>query len=232
MGKDGKAQMNKDKRKRNFLLPLYRVLTTVSIAAVGLIVSITVCPDSCGQVPVAVPAAVPDVPTAESVIKELSTGSQDTEKSIDSVVKSISEKMSAAPVTKDSVKSAVEGVLVVDEPLVPEVNLNAAEAVDTKTGRYPPRLKVDFNKFPLCSPPQSFPLQSSGSAAAGSGFVPDTGREVAERIKKRLCEPNLNITFKNRTATVSGAVISERKRFLAEVMLSLEPGIDRVTCSE
>lgn len=186
-----------------------------------LIVFVFVCFRSIanGQTPAAEAAA--DTPTAESVISDLTAGKQSADTSISSVVDSISKSMTSTASTAETVKSAVAGTLVVEEQPIPEVNQNITEAVDAKTGRYPPRLKIDFNEFPLRSVEKQI-------TAGDSDVHYDSGKDIAQRIKNRLREPDLKIAVKDRTATVRGEFKSQRNRILAETMLRVEAGIDNV----
>ena len=115
----------------------------------------------------------------------------------------------------------VESITIIDAPLVveagvPEVNQAMASAYigGTQTGRYAPRLKIDFAEFPLRS------------------FTPadrtNTGQIVLQRIQSRLRAHQIDLVVKDRTAIVSGNVATERQRSLAEAMLRFEPGIDSV----
>jgi hypothetical protein len=112
-----------------------------------------------------------------------------------------------------------EGTQLVVETEGPEVNLEVAEAIDTKTGRYPPRLKIDFSEFPL---------RSLDSTSKRTG-EPKTQKDIiAQRIQRRLRVPKIDLVVKNRIAVISGTVSTERQRNLAESMLHFEPGIDVV----
>ena len=112
----------------------------------------------------------------------------------------------------------------IDVPLVvsvdvPEVNMSTAPAFTggSLTGRYSPRLKINFTEFPLRS------LALTNRAHTGT-----QAETVAQRIQSRLGVPEIHLVVQNRTATVSGTVMTERQRSLAESMLRFEPGIDTV----
>jgi len=114
--------------------------------------------------------------------------------------------------------SAIEAGIVVGAA-TPEVNQTVVEVIDTRTGRYPPRLKVNFSEFPL----------RSLDAKNGRGVEEKTHADiVAQRIQSRLRVPNIELVVKDRTAILSGTVPTERQRSLAESMLRFEPGIDAV----
>jgi len=114
-------------------------------------------------------------------------------------------------------------IAIIDAPLtfdveVPAVNLSTAPAYigGEQTGRYPPRLKINFAEFPLRS------------------FVPTNRAKtertevVAQRVQSRLRASKINLVVNDRTAIISGTVATERQRDLAEAMLRFEPGIDTV----
>ena len=112
-----------------------------------------------------------------------------------------------------------EGRSLVVDIEVPEINQTVVEAIDTRTGRYPPRLKVNFHEFPL----RSF------AAKIRRGTEEKTHADiVAQRIQSRLRVPNIELVVENRTAILVGTVATERQRNLAESMLRFEPGIDSV----
>ena len=133
-------------------------------------------------------------------------------------------ELSAPPgtsVTEEAV-STIEGPLVVDVTS-PEVNVTTVEAIDARTGRYPPRLKINFAEFPLRS------LESARRSNNGRNAEAKMLTEiVAQRIQNRLHLPQLELVVKDRTATISGTVETERERNLVATMLRFEPGIDAV----
>ena len=171
------------------------------------------------------------MPSVEDMIKSLS-GDKASEASmadsIEDIVDTMTKQMQRRPVTEDMVKSAIEGTLVTEET-APTVNLESVEAIDAKTQRYSPRLKLDFGEFPL--------RRISGNF---SGTVKDDGveeleqtntsltNEIVRRIQNRLKLETVRFEFKNRTARLTGSVSTQRQRELIEVMLRMEPGIDMV----
>lgn len=136
--------------------------------------------------------------------------------------------------TEDTVKSVIEGSLVVEEQ-IPEINKEIVEAIDPKTKRYPPRLSLDFKEFPLrkiartewTDYPIGFDSNDHGRARR---FEIDhyDARQVSARIRGRLGEQGLQIDFEGRKALLHGSVSSEHKRDLAELMVRLEPGIEEI----
>ena len=137
-------------------------------------------------------------------------------------VTDVAAALSAPPetgITEEAV-STIEGPLVI-EVATPEVNVSTVEAVDSLTQRYPPRLKINFSEFPLRS------LESAKRAQNGRNAKMLT-EIVAQRIQTRLHLPQLELVVKDRTATISGTVETERQRDLVARMLRFEPGIDAV----
>ncbi|GHT25992.1 hypothetical protein FACS18942_02470 [Planctomycetales bacterium] len=126
--------------------------------------------------------------------------------------------------TEANVKSAIEGPLIFEEK-TPEVNLETVEAIDPKTKRYPPRIRLNFKEFPLIK-----------IAASEEDKEPDTFAEInlhqtdliVSRIRQRIKQDKIDVVFKGRTATLTGSVASQRQMELAETMLRFEPGIDTV----
>ena len=115
-------------------------------------------------------------------------------------------------------------VSIIDAPLtidtdVPEVNQTFAPAYigNSQTGRYPPRLKIDFTEFPLRSLAQANRLGLAQTEV------------LSKRIQSRLSVSQpIHVVVKDRTAIVSGTVATERQRDIAAAMLRFEPGIDTV----
>ena len=118
--------------------------------------------------------------------------------------------------------STIEGPLIV-EVATPEVNVSTVEALDSRTGRYPPRLKINFAEFPLRS------LESARRSQNGRNAEAKMPTEiVVQRIQNRLHLPQLELAVKGRTAIISGTVATERQRNLVATILRFEPGIDAV----
>jgi hypothetical protein len=114
--------------------------------------------------------------------------------------------------------SAIEGPLVADV-VVSEVNRTTVEVIDTQTGRYSPRLKINFAEFPLRS------LDDVNKHGVQTGTPVEM---VVQRIQGRLRGPEFQLAVEDRTAIVSGTVSTERERKLIESMLRFEPGISVV----
>ena len=112
--------------------------------------------------------------------------------------------------------SAIEQGLLDMDIVVPEVSQPIVEAVDSKTKRNTPRLKINFAEFPL----RSLDVPSGRSAAKPPAEI------VVQRMQDRLKTSSIDLVIRNRTAIISGTVPSERQRGLAETMLRFEPGID------
>ena len=115
-----------------------------------------------------------------------------------------------------------DSLLVIETPAL-DINQSVAEHVDSKTNRYPPRLRISFSEFPLRS------LAETNRTGTGRTGTAKTRTEViAQRIQVRLRAPQLSLVVKDRVATISGTVATERQRSLAASMLCFEPGIDAV----
>jgi len=137
----------------------------------------------------------------------------------DSAVDDMMRRMGDTSVPIGQQPSAIEeGLFTFDDP-VPEASQPAVQAIDTKTKRYPPRLKINFSEFPLRS------LTSPSGRSADSKTQADT---IAQRVQNRLQTPHIDLVVHDRVAIVSGTVATERQRDLAESMLRFEPGIDVV----
>lgn len=172
-------------------------------------------------------------PSVDDMMKSL-TGEQggeiSLESSIDNIVESMTQKIQSTTNTAASVKSAVEGKLVVEE-VIPETNRTVIEAVDVKTKRYSPRLKLDFNQFPLR------PLSGKVTGKVENDELTDLfeqtntviTNDIVRRIQNHLQIQGIHFEFKNRTVRLSGSVKTSRQRELAEMMLRMEPGVDKVT---
>lgn len=158
------------------------------------------------------------MPSIDDMISSISGGVKDF-----SLADSIQDMMTSmgsdtlTENTEDTVRSAVEGPLVVEET-VPEVNKELVEAIDTKTKRYSPRLRIDFTEFPL----QRLSSGVSGPNVSGSS------NDIQRRLRARLRSEDIKVDFNGRTARLFGAVESARQREIAEIMLRLEPGVDVV----
>ena len=157
----------------------------------------------------------------EAVIQSLTTVGETPGVSVSDVVQNVAGQLMDTSAPVEQQVSAIDGPLVVDT-VIPEVNLTVVETIDTRTGRYPPRLKIDFGEFPLRSL---------------TGTVPNNGRNVqtstpiemiAQRIKNRLRVPEFHITIEDRTAIISGITETEHQRKLIESMLRFEPGISKI----
>ncbi|MDR1963957.1 MAG: BON domain-containing protein [Planctomycetaceae bacterium] len=152
------------------------------------------------------------------------------ENSIDNIVKSMTQKMQSTTNTADSVKSAIEGKLIVEEA-TPDVNRSVVETIDSKTKRYSPRLKIDFAAFPLR--PLSGKIAGIVENDKSTDLFDQTNTamttDIAQRLQSRLQIQGIHFEFKDRTVRLTGTVKTPRQRELAEIMLQMEPGIDKVT---
>lgn len=115
-------------------------------------------------------------------------------------------------------RSAIEGPLFVEE-VIPETNQTTAEVIDSRTGRYPPRLKIDFTEFPLHSWMHTNNINNEYDVKF---------EIIVQRIKNQLRLSQIHFAVEDRTVTVSGMVATDRQRNLVESMLRFEPGIDTV----
>ena len=115
-----------------------------------------------------------------------------------------------------------ESLLVIETPAT-DVEQSVAETVDSKTNRYLPRLRIDFSEFPLRTL-----AETNRSGRGTNGEVKSRVESIVQRIQVRLRAPDLGLVVKDRVATISGTVATERQRNLAETMLRFEPGIDAV----
>lgn len=127
--------------------------------------------------------------------------------------------------TEETVKSSIEGTLIVEEQ-VPEVNQEVVEAIDSKTKRYAPRLKIDYTRFPLQDISRNTRMDASGKATNHASL--QISDRISSRLKTRLQSDDIRIEFQGRSALLTGSVLSHHHRELAETMLRLEPGIDQV----
>jgi hypothetical protein len=117
---------------------------------------------------------------------------------------------------------SIEGPLVVDFE-IPEVNQAIVEIIDTRTGRYLPRLAINLAEFPLRSLTEVSRPNNGRSVQTGT-----QAEIVVQRIQSRLRVPKFQFAIEDRTAIISGMVATERERILIESMLRFEPGINSV----
>jgi hypothetical protein len=172
-------------------------------------------------------------PSVDEMMK-LSSGEKGNdislENSIESILESMTQKMKSTINTEDSVKSAVEGKLIVEE-VIPETNRTVVETVDTKTKRYSPRLKLNFTEFPLR--PLSGKIVGTAENEKSADLFEQTNtvitHDITRRIQGHLRTQEIQFEFKNRTVRLSGTVKTSRQRELAEMMIRMEPGVDKVT---
>ena len=154
----------------------------------------------------------------ESMLQSLTSGSSSSEiPTTDVGVSRQGVEASTEPQTP-----IIEAPLVVDT-VVPEVNRTTAEVIDSRTGRYPPRLKIDFTECPL----RTF----TSTNRTGHGLSAEAGTPtdiVVQRIQSRIRVPHIRLVVQDRTAIVSGTVATERQRSLIGSMLRFEPGIDTI----
>ena len=158
----------------------------------------------------------------EKMVQSLTTGGSSSGLSTSDMMKEVAGQLLDTSTPAGEQISIIEAPLVVDQE-VPEVNKATAEVIDTRTGRYPPRLIINFIEFPLRS------LVHANGIGFGRSTEPVIPTDaVAQRIQDRLRVPQIHLVVKGRTAIVSGTVATERQRNLAESMLRFEPGIDTV----
>ena len=158
----------------------------------------------------------------ESVMQSLTSGNASSEISIDNVVQGVTSQLMGTVTPMEQQTAVIEGPLVV-ETVVPAVNQTVVETIDARTGRYPPRLKINFAEFPLRS------LTDMNRPKNGRNGQSGTPTEmIAQRIQNRLRVPEFQLTIEDRTALVSGTVTTERERELIATMLRFEPGIGAV----
>jgi hypothetical protein len=160
---------------------------------------------------------------ADRWMESLSLGGAASGPSSESLVLDVMERLSADPTTTTGPQtSAIEGQLVSDV-VEPVINRTTVEVIDTRTGRYAPRLKINFAEFPLRS------LNNVNRSHNRHGVQTGTPVEmVVQRIQSRLRVPEFRLAIEDRTAVASGTVSTERERKLIESMLRFEPGISTV----
>jgi len=159
--------------------------------------------------------------TIESMLDSLTIGGSSSGMPIPDIG-GVTRQGIGTPVLAEPQTPIIEAPLVVDV-VVPEVNRTTAEVIDSRTGRYPPRLKIDFTECPLRSFTNTNHTDIGRSAE--SGTPTDI---VVQRIQNRLRVPHILLVVRDRIAVVSGTVATDRQRNLAESMLRFEPGIDTV----
>jgi len=116
----------------------------------------------------------------------------------------------------------LEGPLILERE-VSEVNKTTIEAIDSRTKRYPPRLRINLTEFPLRS------LTNMNHPNNEHSVQRDVPTEmIVQRIQDRLRVPQFSLTVEDRTAIISGKVATQRQRSLIESMLRFEPGISTV----
>ena len=154
----------------------------------------------------------------ESVIQSIAAGNT---ASVGDIIDDVTRTLFGTAEPAGPQISAIEGPLVI-ETVVPDVNQTTAAILigDDRTGRYPPRLRIDFAEFPLRS------LDADKKHTNGRTAIPMEA--VAQRIQRRLRLPKVEIVVQDRTAVVSGIAETEHQRSLVESMLRFEPGIDNV----
>ncbi|MCL2006377.1 MAG: BON domain-containing protein [Planctomycetaceae bacterium] len=125
--------------------------------------------------------------------------------------------------------SAIEGPLV-SEIVVPEANQTVAETLigDAQTGRYTPRLKINFAEFPLRVIETTNGENNGQNNGIRNGRNGATTDAILQRLQTRLRISSFDLAVRDRTAIISGTVATERQRELIGSMLRFEPGIDAV----
>lgn len=173
------------------------------------------------------------IPTVEDMVKSITSEQGGEEASaeaiMESVVESMNKRMQPKAITEQTVQSAISGTLVREE-VAPEVNRESVEAIDSKTQRYSPRLKLDFERFPLRRISGKFAdaVRTDDEVVELEQTNTSLTNDIVRRIQHRMKLETVRFEFKDRTARVIGTVETERKRELVEMMLRLEPGIDLV----
>jgi len=187
---------------------MYRIIVLIFAGCIGF-TGFTACAQMSGG----------DDPVAR-MMESLMSGGTSAGSTSDTAGRIMDEIMTGTTGTTELPASSIkEGQRLVIEEETPEVNQTVIEVIDTRTGRYPPRLKVNFAEFPL----------RSLAAKHGRSVEAKTHADiVAQRIQSRLRAPNIELVVQDRTAIISGTVATERERSLAESMLRFEPGIDAV----
>ena len=161
----------------------------------------------------------------EAMIQSLTTGGPASGISISDVIQDVTGQLMDTSTPVEQQTSAIEGPLVVDI-VVPEVNQTIVEATDARTGRYTPKLRIDFAEFPLRSLTEA---SRPNNGRNGRNILIDTPTEmIVHRIQSRFHVPEFQLTIEDRTAVISGTVVTERERKLIESMLRFEPGINAV----
>ena len=158
------------------------------------------------------------------MIRQLATGGTG---SVGNIIDNIAGQLMDTGPTGPQV-SAIEGPLVV-ETVIPEVNQTVADVLigDQRTGRYPPRLKIDFAEFPLVA---LTPTNGAGNGAPNgrNGRNGASTDVIVQRIQNRFRPSQINLVVEDRVAIVSGTVETEHQRRQVELKLRFEPGIDAV----
>ena len=160
----------------------------------------------------------------EAMIQQLTAVGASPGVTVSDVVQGVAGQLMATSAPAEQQASAIEGQLVV-ETEVSEVNLAAIEIIDTRTGRYLPRLKVDFAEFPLRSLTEAVPNNGRNGRAGQTGTQAEM---IVRRIQNRLGLPELHLAIEDRTVIISGTVATERQRSQIESMLGFEPGISKI----
>ncbi len=170
-------------------------------------------------------------PTVESVLDSFLSESPDTsaEEIVESAQESLMAQMETEEVTAETVQSAIEGELITEDA-APVVNQEAAEAIDSRTQRYAPRIKLDFNEFPLRRLSGRFAgvIREDADVEELEQTNSSLSHGIVKRIQMRLHVDTVRFTFKNRTAVLTGSVSTERQRELIGSIVRMEPGIDQV----
>ena len=159
----------------------------------------------------------------DSLIQAITSGGSAGGISVENVISDVTSQIMDAAAPTEQQSTIIQGPLTVDNAVVPEVNRTVVEVIDSRTGRYPPKLKINFAEFPLRSFAEAKRSNNGRSVQAGTPT-----EIVVQRIQGRLRVPEFVLAVENRTATVSGTVATERERKLIESMLRFEPGISVV----
>ncbi len=191
------------------------------------IVTLFLIPAGFGQVGTPAEEAMPSVSDMLETLTGEGGGTSTTDAIMQSAQQSMMQRMQPQEITEETVRSAVEGTLVTEETAVPEVNQEIAEAIDSRTQRYLPRIQLDFGEFPL----RRISGRFTGTLPETDGVEELTqsnkslSNGIVKRIQTRLKIDTVRFEFRDRT---TGSVATERQRDMIGVMVRMEPGIDQV----
>ena len=161
--------------------------------------------------------------SVEEMVRSLTTGAGI---STSDIVSGVTQGLIDTSTPTEQPAPTLEGQIVI-EPEAPGVN-RIIEAIDSKTKRYAPRLRVNFAEFPLRSLTPATQMDNENKNGTLKTRTGTPANALAQRVQSRLRVPQIDLAINDRTVIVSGTVTTERQRSLVESMLRFEPGIDRV----